>query len=126
MNGKTFEEIAELWLAEKKQYVKRSTYYAYALLVSNHLLPDFPYVRNLTEDRVQAFALAKLTAGLSRNSVRDMLMVLKMIRRYAVKRGFLEQGEINVRFPVEYERREAAPLSVSHQRCIMEYIRSHL
>lgn len=126
MNGKSFEEIAGMWLAEKKQYVKRSTYYAYALLVTNHLLPDFSDVRSLTEERVQAFVLAKLAAGLSRNSVRDILMVLKMIRRYAVKRGCLEHCEINVRFPVEYERSEAVPLSIADQTCIMEYIRSNV
>lgn len=126
MSRKTFEEIAGLWLAEKKQYVKISTYYAYALLVSNHLLPDFSDLRDFTEDKVQAFALAKLNAGLSRNSVRDMLMVLKMIRLYAVKRGYTKHCEISVRLPAEYDRSEAAPLNIADQVCIMKYIRSNV
>ena len=38
MDNKTFEEIVLLWQADKKQYVKRSTYSAYSLLIRNHLL----------------------------------------------------------------------------------------
>ena len=30
MTNKTFEEIVVLWQADKKQYVKRSTYSAYS------------------------------------------------------------------------------------------------
>ena len=41
MDNKTFEEIVVLWQADKKQYVKRSTYSAYLLLIANHLLPAF-------------------------------------------------------------------------------------
>lgn len=126
MNRKTFEEIAALWLSDKKQYVKKSTYCAYSLIVSNHILPAFSGVDDLTEDCVQAFALAKLAAGLSRKSVVDILMVLKMIRRYAVKHGYVEHCDIKMRFPVEYEQHEVAPLNMADQRCIMEYVRHHV
>ena len=32
MEKKTFEEVARMWQEEKRHYVKRSTYAAYALL----------------------------------------------------------------------------------------------
>ena len=35
------KEVAELWKADKKQYVKESTYSAYCLLVANHIIPYF-------------------------------------------------------------------------------------
>ena len=41
MEKRTFGDVAEMWLTEKKYYVKRSTYAAYSLLVSNHLIPEF-------------------------------------------------------------------------------------
>ena len=33
--------IIELWKEDKKQYVKKSSYSAYMLLIENHLLPVF-------------------------------------------------------------------------------------
>ena len=36
----TFSEVAALWKADKKQYVKKSTYAAYCLLIQSHLIPE--------------------------------------------------------------------------------------
>lgn len=41
MEKKNFDEIAALWLNDKKLYVKRSTYAVYSLMVVNHLGPAF-------------------------------------------------------------------------------------
>ena len=88
MINKTFEEVAAMWLADKQQYVKMSTYCAYSLLLSNHLKPVFAKEQDVTEELVQTFVLGKLQQGLSRNSVKDMLMVLKMVLKYAAKHGY--------------------------------------
>ena len=34
-------EIVALWKEDKRQYVKRSTFSAYTLLIENHILPSF-------------------------------------------------------------------------------------
>ena len=96
MNTKTFQELAALWLSDKKQYVKQSTYCAYSLVVANHLLPEFSDLGDITEDRVQNFVLAKLRQGLCRKSVKDILMVLKMIRYFAVKHGYMPCHQIDI------------------------------
>ena len=90
MSNKTFEEIVVLWQADKKQYVKRSTYSAYSLLIANHLLPAFTGANDVTEILVQDFVFRKLEQGLSQKSIKDILIVLKMILRYGVKQGYLE------------------------------------
>ena len=90
MDNKTFEEIVVLWQADKKQYVKRSTYSAYSLLVNNHLIPAFAGVYDVTEEMVQSFVFTKLEQGLSQKSIKDILIVLKMILRFAVKQGFMQ------------------------------------
>ena len=87
MNNKTFEEIATLWQADKKQYVKRSTYAAYSLLINNHLLPSFSGINDITESLVQDFVFAKLETGLSKKTIKDILIVLKMILKYGVKQN---------------------------------------
>ena len=125
MDNKTFEEIVVLWQADKRQYVKRSTYSAYSLIVDNRLLPAFPGVSDVTEEMVQNFVLAKLEQGLSQKSVKDILIVLKMILRFAVKQGFMQHREIDVKFPTERERQELEVLNRSSQRRIMEYVQTH-
>ena len=125
MSNKRFDEIVVLWQADKKQYVKRSTYSAYSLLVSNHLIPAFSGVSDVTEEMVQGFVLTKLEQGLGHKSVKDILIVLRMILRFAVKQGFMPHREIDVKFPTERERQELEVLSRSSQKHIMEYVQSH-
>jgi integrase len=125
MSNKTFEEIVVLWQADKKQYVKRSTYSAYSLLVNNHLIPAFAGAYDVTEDMVQSLVFTKLEQGLSQKSIKDILIVLKMILRFAVKHGFMQHREIDVKFPTERERQELEVLSRSSQKQIMEYVQRH-
>ena len=125
MSNKTFEEIVVLWQADKKQYVKRSTYSAYSLLVNNHLIPAFTGAYDVTEEMVQSFVFTKLEQGLGQKSVKDILIVLNMILRFAVKQGFMQHREIDVKFPTERERQELEVLSRGSQKQIMEYVQKH-
>ena len=125
MSNKSFEEIVVLWQADKKQYVKRSTYSAYSLLIANHLLPAFTGINDVTEILVQDLVFTKLEQGLSQKSIKDILIVLKMILRYGAKQGYLEHREIDVKFPTERERQEVEVLSRNNQKYIMEYVQSH-
>ena len=125
MYNKTFDEIVALWKADKKQYVKRSTYSVYSLLVSKHLLPAFTGLTNVTEEQVQEFVFTKLKQGLSHKSVKDLLIVLKMIFRFAAKQGYMERRDIDVKFPTERGHRELEVLSRNNQKHIMKYVRDH-
>lgn len=120
-----FRRVVELWKADKQQYVKRSTLAAYSLLVSNHLLPAFADCTDITENDVQSFVFNKLDAGLSQKSVKDILIVLKMILRYGVKHGFIAHHQIDIRFPTERERQEVEVLSRSSQLKIMNYTKEN-
>ena len=114
-----------LWQADKKQYVKRSTYSAYSLLVNNHLIPAFAGAYDVTEEMVQSFVFTKLEQGLSQKSIKDIMIVLKMILRFAVKQGLMQHREIDVKFPTERERQELEVLSRGSQKQIMEYVQKH-
>ena len=125
MKNITLEKVAGLWLAEKKHFVKKSTYAAYSLTVAKHLVPVFGSFGEVTEERVQHFVFSKLDSGLSQKSVKDMLVVLKMVLKYGVKNGFMERRDIDVRFPTERERKEVEVLSLENQQKIMRYLRSN-
>ena len=123
MERKSFEEVAELWLADKKLYVKRSTYATYSLMVYNHLCPAFRGVYDVTEGVAQNFILEKMAQGHSRKYVKDMMVVLKMILRYAVRKEWTQYREIEVKFPTERENVEIEVLTRVKQKRIMKYVR---
>lgn len=126
MKRKSFDEVVMLWQTDKRQYVKQSTYAAYLLLIRNHLLPAFSGKYSVTEDMVQIFVFNKLRQGLSRKSVKDMLIVLKMILRFAAKHKYMEHQNIDVIFPTERECRHVEVLSKNDQKRIMEFLRDHV
>ena len=98
-NYTKFKNVVELWQADKQQYVKKSTFAAYSLLIANHLLPAFSESTDIVEEDVQQFVFAKLEEGLSQKSVKDILIVLKMILRFGVKHNLVEHRQIDIRFP---------------------------
>lgn len=78
---------------------------------------------DIDEDMVQSFTLQKLKDGLSRKSVKDILIVLKMILKYAARNGYMAYREMNIRFPSENQQQKVAVLSRLEQKCIMDHIR---
>ena len=125
MTAKTFEEVAALWLADKQQYVKKSTYCAYSLLLSNHLIPAFAREHDITEELVQDFVLDKLRQGMSRNSVKDILMVLKMVLNYASKHEYMSEHQIDINFPTERRSCQVKVLSRTDQRRLMDHLQAN-
>ena len=79
MTTKTIREIALAWKSDKQRYVKQSTYAAYVLILENHILPSFGDCEALSEKLVQEFVLQKLNGGLSIKTVKNILIVLKMV-----------------------------------------------
>lgn len=120
-----FKSVVELWQADKQQFVKKSTFAAYSLLIANHLLPAFSETNDISEEDVQQFVFKKLNEGLSQKSVKDILIVLKMILRYGAKHNLMEHRQIEIRFPTERERQEVEVLSKANQRKIMEFVKNN-
>lgn len=117
--------VIELWKEDKKQYVKKSSYSAYMLLIENHLLPTFGNKYEVEEIDVQRFVFAKLEEGLSQKTIKDILIVLKMILKFGVKNKIFEYQQFDVQFPTERERYEIEVLSKVNQKKIMNYVQEH-
>ena len=118
----TIAEIAGLWKNDKKNYVRNSTYAAYMLILRNHILPWFGDKTEAAEADVQAFVIAKYQGGLSRKSVKDILIVLRMIIRYGVKTGHLAPVEWDIRYPSGPEKNSLDVLTVTNHRKILDYV----
>lgn len=120
-----FSKIVALWKEDKKQYVKRSTFAAYTLLIENHILPSFGEMALVEEQDVQTFVFRKLNEGLSHKTIKDILIVLKMILRFGAKNQMTEYRQIDIKFPTGRDKHSIDILNRSHQKQIMEYIRLH-
>ena len=121
MKEKTFMDVAALWKEDKRQYVKPSTIAAYILLLENHINPVFGKACFINEQDVQSFVLEKNAAGLSQKTVKDMLIVLKMVVKFGAKHGWLQYQDWNIKYPTEQKGKELEVLSVSNQKKLMQY-----
>lgn len=122
---KTINQITEEWKEEKKKYVKKSTYAAYQLLIQNHIKPYFGDLCEVNEEKVQQFVFDKLDAGLSEKTIRDIIIVLKMILKFGIKNGYLEYVQIDVKFPSKQEKKNLDVLSKADQKKFMEHLRNN-
>ena len=122
---KTISKIIDLWKADKKQYVKKSSYSAYMLLIENHLLPAFGAKCSIEESDVQTFVLQKLAEGLSQKTIKDMLIVLKMVLKFGAKNKLIEYNPFEIQFPTEREKQGIEVLTKANQKRIMNYVQEH-
>lgn len=122
---KTINQITEEWKEEKKKYVKKSTYAAYQLLIQNHIKPYFGDLYEVNEEKVQQFVFDKLDAGLSEKTIRDIIIVLKMILKFGIKNGYLEYVQIDVKFPSKQDKKNLDVLSKADQKKFMEHLRNN-
>lgn len=122
---KTINQITEEWKEEKKKYVKKSTYAAYQLLIQNHIKAYFGDLYEVNEEKVQQFVFDKLDAGLSEKTIRDIIIVLKMILKFGIKNGYLEYVQIDAKFPSKQEKKDLDVLSKADQKKFMEHLRNN-
>lgn len=118
-------EIISFWKTDKKQYVKKSSFAAYMLLIENHLIPAFGEQYNIEEANVQAFVLQKLEQKLSQKTIKDILIVLKMVLKFGAKNKWIEYKPFDIQFPTVCEKEDLEVLSRTNQKKIMNYIQEH-
>lgn len=122
---KTLREIALLWTEDKRQYVKPSTIAAYELTVHKHIIPEFGDMTAIDGRPVQQFVLKKLGSGLSQNTVKDILTVLKMILGFAADRNYMPESAWSVRFPTGNHRQPVEVFSINEQKKLMSFLASN-
>lgn len=122
---KKLSDVINLWKTDKKKYVKKSSYSAYMLLLENHILPSFGEKDAITEDDVQKYVFKKLETGLSQKTIKDILIVLKMVLKFGSKHSIFEYLPFDIKFPTQREQSNIEILSKNEQKAIMKYIQEH-
>ncbi len=122
MTEKKIREISEAWKEDKRPYVKLSTFAAYTLILENHILPFFGESKELKEQMVQSFVLKKLESGMSAKTVKDILIVLKMVMKFGVKKEWMAYYEWDIKYPSETGSKDIEVLTVANHKKILNYI----
>lgn len=119
------KELIKLWVNDKKMYVKRSTYSAYMLLLENHILPVFGEMENIEEKDIQNFILEKFNMGLNQKSIKDIIIVLKMILKFGFKHKYLEYFDIDIKFPIDHQNKDLEILSITDHKKIINHLQNN-
>ena len=122
---KTFKEIASLWMKEKKAFIKRSTYAIYSLNLEKHILPHFGNHHRITENEVQQFVLKKMESGLSANTIKDIVTLLKTITRYGQAKKWTTYTQWTIRYPQAPRQNAVKVFSVVEQKRLMSHLKNN-
>ena len=118
-----FEETAKLWMAEKTKQVKRSTLSAYTLCLHRCLLPVFGQLTEVTGRQVQEYIDGKISQGIGVKTVKDHIIVLKMILRWGAARGYFPPLPFwELVYPKAYKDAAVPVLALEHQRKLEKYL----
>lgn len=100
---------------------------SYTLSIKNSILPAFGECDDLTEDIVQEYILDSVTAGLSKHTIKDRLVVLKMIMKFASSKGWMLYHDWKAVFPTSTKKKiEISILTVSEHKKILDYLLAEL
>jgi len=128
MSQLSFYDVAILWKADKRRWVKPSTYAVYVQITNKHILPFFGSTKpeELSEESIQRFADGLLAQGLSVHSIRDVLMILKMILRFGEKLSAWPHILYEIHFPTTSMRNTSIPvLTATDQRKLLNYLKEN-
>lgn len=121
-----FKEMAALWKADKRRWVKPGTYATYVTLLNKHILPFFsPADVPLTDQSAQTLADAMLSRGLSIKTVKDCVLVLRMIVKYGARQGAWPMLEMEVHYPAPTSLTSPMVLSRHDQKRLQTYLQEH-
>lgn len=122
----SFQTVATRWKAEKRQWVKPSSYATYVWLLNSYLLPFFSARDSFGEADVQAFVNGQLARGIAPKTIRDTLVVLKMILRFGRKECGWPNMEFTVHFPTWAEEKPPVPvLRETDQKRLLRHLRAN-
>ncbi len=118
----TFAAVAAKWIEYKRQFVKHSSLCAYNLILNIHLLPLFSKSTAVSELEAQNLVINKLTSGMSRRSVKNIVATLKAIIRYGEKHYGFPGEKWEIAFPTETAKVRLPVLTLAHHRKLMRHI----
>jgi len=121
----TFNEVAALWEEDKRAFVKRSTFSIYSLRLRRQLIPAFGPQTCISESEVQSFVNERLQEGMRPKTIKDILLVLQMVLRFAAKHCGWEYQPMDIHYPTLRGSPSLQVLSLGQQKKLLQYVNQH-
>lgn len=131
---KTFRELCCEWLVSAKLRVKHTSYCCYEKLINKHIIPYFgnigyselgtPVINEFSEHKLK-FGKVNGFGGLSAKSVRDILVVMRSVAKYAEREYGYRNPMRNISMP-KSESKEAEVFNKDERGRLQNYLRSNL
>lgn len=118
-----FKEFTEYWKEEKIKQVKISTYCVYDLMLKNHigLYFDDLYLHEIDEEILQNFIYDK-TNKLSPKSIKDLIVVIKMILKQGVKKKYCQTQQFDLIYPKPIKEEKVSVFTKLEQKKLTDYL----
>ena len=119
----TVRTLFEEWLCSVELRVKTSTYANYRMKVEKHILPEFGGLRYeyLTAPMLQDFIQKKISSGLSKKYVSDIVIVFKTMAKYISRVHGFRNPLADVILP-KSQQKEMHLLSEKQQKQLCSYL----
>lgn len=97
----TFRELYVKWRETKSLFVKKSTMSAYENSLRNRILPQLGDINidEINTSVLQEFVLCLISSGLSVKSVKDIVIIIKMLLKYASEMDIATYRQFNIKYP---------------------------
>ena len=120
-----FKDLANMWIDEKKKYVKISTCATYQLIVDNYLIPYFGNKKTIKSKEIQDFTDEKYKTGLSYKFIKDIMVVLNMIIRFGNKNKVFDLITVDYKLPKKNVNNTVACFDLDSQKKLLKYLQSN-
>ena len=120
-----FAEACRLWKEEKSRDVKVTTLAAYSLIIDRHLLPRFRTLEDITPESIQEMIYDETRKQLKYNTLKSIILVVKMIMKYCEEKGWKESQVYNIKTIPHNARSDPQTLSLEEEKEFVSWLKAH-
>ena len=122
---KKFADFCDEWLESCRGRLKASTCERYRTAVERHIKPNLGdcLPQSITSEMVAEFSSIMLNEGLSPKTVKDVLIVLRLVLKYTSKQLPFGLPEIEITYPKE-QKKEVRVLQAERDSALLVFART--
>ncbi|NWO19314.1 MULTISPECIES: site-specific integrase [Leptotrichia] len=131
----TIAKCMDIWIKNEHNYIKESTYALYLTIIEKHLKVYFKNRKagTISNKDFESFILNKLKygrldgkGGLSRKTVKDMVIILKAVLNFAMKQKIIKRKDFDYKIPQEKILKKVEVFTSEERLKIFKYIENNL
>lgn len=129
-----FREILEIWLNEKKMYIKESTYAYYRYEVYHYIIPSMgnKEISSISEECIQNAVFIWQNEGiesgkpLKKSTIQNIIMLIKQVLRYSAKKGLTKKISIDIHYMPQLAYKKMQVFSPDEQNLLVKAVLNEL